>query len=199
MNQDKSSIIFSPNVKEETRVELGRILGVRRSEAVGNYLGLPEMIGRNKRDMLGFIKQRMINRVQGWGHMFLSKGGREILLKSVIQAIPNYTIGVFLLPNKLVNEVEVVMNAFWWKGEWESKRGLRWKSWDKLCVPKKSGGLGFRKMREFNIALLCRQAWNIICNPSSLAARVLKAKYYPDSSFLDAGRASNPSYIWSSL
>lgn len=199
MNLNKSSVIFSPNVKEELREELGRILGVRISGAAGNYLGLPEMIGRNKTDMLGFIKQRMINRIHGWGHRFLSRGGREILLKSVIQAIPSYTMGVFLLPKKLVSEVEAVMNAFWWKGEWGRSMGLKWKSWDKLCVPKKWGGLGFRKMREFNISLLCRQAWNIISNPSLLATRVLKARYYPNSSFLEAGRASNPSYIWSSM
>lgn len=87
------------------------------------------------------------------------------------------------------------MNSFWWKGKWGSSQGIRWKSWHRLCVPKKWGGLGFRRMREFNVALLGRQAWNIISNPTTLAARVLKARYFPNSSFLEANRGNNPSFF----
>ncbi|XP_031106110.1 uncharacterized protein LOC116010736 [Ipomoea triloba] len=46
------------------------------------------------------------------------------------------------------------MNSFWWGCERERARGIRWKSWERLCVPKQHGGMGFRKIREFNIALL---------------------------------------------
>lgn len=198
MNPDKSSIQFSPNVDIITRNRVEGILGVKTGR-VGNYLGLPSMEGRNKREILGFIKSRMINKIQGWGHIFLSRAGREVLLKSIIQAIPTYTMGVFLLPQTLVKEVEVIMNSFWWKGKLGRGSGIHWKSWDRLSIPKWWGGMGFRKMREFNLALLSRQSWNFVCNPTSLAARVIKARYYPNSSFLEASRGSNPSYIWSSL
>lgn len=175
------------------------ILGVRRAGLTGNYLGLPSMVGRNKKELLGFIKDRIISRIQGWGHGFLSKAGREVLLKAVIQAIPSYTMSVFLLPNNLVREIEVVMNSFWWKGDSGSSSGIRWKSWNRLCAPKKWGGLGFRSLRDFNVALLSRQSWNIINNPSTLAAKVLKAKYFSNCSFLEVNKGNNPSFIWSSL
>lgn len=104
-------------------------------------------------------------------------------------------MGVFLLPKTLVKEVKGVMNSYWYKGKLASRTGIHWKSWDILSIPKQWGGMGFRKMRKFNLALLSKQSWNLVYNPSSLVARVIKARYYPNSSFLEASRGSNPSYI----
>jgi hypothetical protein len=51
-------------------------------------------------------------------------------------------------------------------------------------------------MRLLNQALLARQAWRLIQNPSSLCARVLKAKYYPHRNLLDTIFTSDPSPVW---
>lgn len=62
--------------------------------------------------MLGYIKQRIIGKIQGKGHRFLSRAGREVLLKSVLQSISTYTVGVFMLTDNLLKEVKVVLNSF---------------------------------------------------------------------------------------
>lgn len=54
-------------------------------------------------------------------------------------------------------------------------------------------------MRNFNIALLGKQAWRLITCPNKLVSRVFKARYYPNGSFLSAKLGSNPSYIWRSV
>lgn len=118
-----------------------------------------------------------------------------MLLKSVIQAIPSYAMGVFLLPVGLCEKIEVIMNSFWWKGGRRENKGIHWKAWGKLCYPKRWGGLGFRSLRDFNLAMLSKQSWRLINNPNSLAARILKARYYPGSSFLEANLGTNPSFI----
>ncbi|CAL1358453.1 unnamed protein product [Linum trigynum] len=54
-------------------------------------------------------------------------------------------------------------------------------------------------LHEFNLALLGKQLWNLIQKPSSLVARVFKAKYYPNRDVLDTGEGYNPSYVWRSV
>lgn len=59
-------------------------------------------------------------------------------------------------------------------------------AWPQLFQPKKQGGLGFRDLCAFNLALLAKQRWRLLTNPDSLLARVLEAKYYPHGNFLEA-------------
>ena len=61
------------------------------------------------------------------------------------------------------------------------------------------GGMGFRDIQAFNLALLAKQAWRLIHNTHSLFYRVYKARYFPNCSFMDAGLGNNPSYVWRSL
>lgn len=61
------------------------------------------------------------------------------------------------------------------------------------------GGIGFRHLHEFNIALLEKQGWRLIKHPNSLVAKIYKARYYSEGGFLNAKLGVNPSYIWRSL
>ena len=51
-------------------------------------------------------------------------------------------------------------------------------------------------MKAFNMALLAKQGWRILTCLSSLEARILKARYFSNSSFLVASLGHNPSYVW---
>lgn len=148
---------FSGNVRDGDRQQICNILGVQCSTANGNYLGLPMVVSRNKKEILHFIKLKIINRIQSWNHRFLSRAGREILLKTVLQALPTYAMGVFLLPKGLAKDIETTMNSYWWKGG--SRTGINWKAWNLLSKPKRWGGLRFRDIHKFNLALLCKQSW----------------------------------------
>ena len=76
---------------------------------------------------------------------------------------------------------------------------MAWMSWKKLCKSKLYGGMGFRNLEVFNLALLAKQGWQILSNPNSLMARVYKAKYFPYDDILNAKLGSNPSYAWRSM
>ena len=64
---------------------------------------------------------------------------------------------------------------------------------------KARGGLGFRDLEVFNKALLSKQLWRLMQALDSLAAKILKAKYYPSSSILEANLGNRPSYLWRSF
>jgi len=66
-------------------------------------------------------------------------------------------------------------------------------------VVKKKGGMGFRDLEIFNLALLAKQGWRLIQQPDSLLSRIMCEKYYPNSSFLQASLRHNPSYAWRSI
>jgi len=76
------------------------------------------------------------------------------MIKSVMQAIPSYVMSIFLLPTTFVGKIEKMINAFWWGNGGNSNRGIRWLSWDKLIVHKKFGGMSFKDLTTFNLAML---------------------------------------------
>ncbi|XP_074346113.1 uncharacterized protein LOC141684875 [Apium graveolens] len=61
------------------------------------------------------------------------------------------------------------------------------------------GGLGMRETRKFNLSMLAKQGWWLLKETNSLVSAIMKAKYYPNFSFLNATVGTNPSYAWRSI
>lgn len=122
--------------------------------------------------MLGYLKEKVSDRVQTWDGKLLTKAGKEILLKNVAQTIPNYAMSVFLLPLEMCRDMERAMNRFWWRTNAKKRRSIHWMSWDRMGKPKVAGGLGFRHSHDFNMALLGKQGWRLLTHPESLVAKV---------------------------
>ena len=97
----------------------------------------------------------MANKVLGWKEKILMPAGKEVLIKSVAQAVPLYTMRCFLLPNNLCDELTRVIKQLWWR-QTENEKKISWLNWDMVCKPKDSGGLGFRELRSFNLAFLAK-------------------------------------------
>ena len=68
-----------------------------------------------------------------------------------------------------------------------------------LVQQKMQGGIGFRDLQLFNKALLAKQGWRLIQNPTSLVCRILKSKYFPRTTFLEATVPNNASSLWRSI
>ena len=79
------------------------------------------------------------------------------------------------------------------------ERKIHWRSWSALSQPKREGGMGFRDLRDFNLAMLAKQGWRLIQDQYSLLYGYLKARYFPRTSFLEASDTPNSSYTWKSL
>lgn len=90
------------------------------------------------------------------------------------------------------------MAEFWWNGTNETMK-IHWISWDKLCLPKGEGGLGFRNMYAFNLGLLEKHRWQLINEPNSLVVQTMKEKYYPDISLLRAEVKTKALIGWRSI
>ena len=183
----------SANTEEEKKNEILEILGPMQDSQHSKYLGLPSIIGKSKNEVFAKIRERFGRKLAGLKEKLLSIGGREILIKAVTQAIPVYTMSCFQLPKGLCDDIEGMMRRFWW-GQHGQESRIAWVSWKHLCKSKLKGGMGFRNLQAFKLAMLAKQGWRLLMNPNSLVARVYKAKYYPHGGVLNASLGSRPSY-----
>lgn len=199
VNLNKSSVFFSSNTEVGMRLRVCSVLGVNEAGESSTYLGLPNILGRNKSVLLGYLKEKMRQRIQRWEGSFISKAGEELLIKIVAQSLPCYAMNVFLLPVELCREMEQLMCKYWWQSSSKNSKGIHWKRWDKLTTHKSKGGMGFRNLRDFNLCLLSKQGWRLQCHPESLVGRIFKARYYASGDYLNAELGSNPSFVWRSM
>ena len=113
--------------------------------------------------------------------------------------MPTFALSVFVMLLSLCEDLKRLMNGFWWGSGTNGLSGIRWMGWKKLCVQRSKGGLNFKSLHEFNLAILSKQRWRFITNPNSLVYRLFKAKYLPKGNFFDAQLGPNPSFIWRSI
>lgn len=116
-------------------------------------------------------------------------------MKSVVQPIFSYMIGCFLLPLSFVMKLTT---RFYCGGDVEGRK-LHWMSQRKLSRNKKDGGLGFRFVHVFNETLLAKQWWRIMTQEDSLVARMMKARYFLNSSIWESRVNYRPNFTWSSI
>ncbi|PNX82165.1 ribonuclease H, partial [Trifolium pratense] len=136
INFQKSEIFCSRNVLGGVRDSIANCLGVHAILGTGKYFGLPSMIERSKKAISSFIKDRVWKKINSWSSKSPPKAGREVLIKSVLQSIPTF-MSIFTISSSLCDEIEKMMNSFWWGHSGARNKGIHWMSWDKLSMHKK--------------------------------------------------------------
>lgn len=81
-------------------------------------------------------------------------------------------------------------------GGCEDIKKIAWVDWNTVCLPKEEGGLGVRRLREFNVALLEKWCWRMLVDKEGLWYRVLKARYGEVGVRLKEGGGGDSSVWW---
>ena len=119
------------------------------------YLGLPSMVGRKKLNFFNSIKLKVLSKISNWQSRMFSRGGKNVLIKAVAQAVPTYVMSAFKLPMGLCKDIQRAIARFWWRSK-QNHRSIHWAKWESLCQVKCRGGLGFRDLTCFNQALVAK-------------------------------------------
>lgn len=89
-------------------------------------------------DMLYEIIENVKIRLSSWKSRHLSMGGRVVMINSILNLIPLYTISFYMAPCKVNNQIKNIQARFPWGGS-ENKNKVHWVSWENVCVAKENG------------------------------------------------------------
>ncbi|KAF7153626.1 hypothetical protein RHSIM_Rhsim01G0011800 [Rhododendron simsii] len=194
INLQKSAMFFSKNTGPILKSELSALMAIPVRTDLGRYLGLSAENGKSKTELFNYIKDKVLMTLPGWKEKLINQAGKEVLLLSVALALPTYAMACFRLPEGLCYQIEDAMARLWWGSKSCNDRKIHWMKWSKLCKEKFKGGLGFRSLTDYNLALLAKQGWHLMVSPKCLMARVMKSKYFKDCDFMESRLGSNPSW-----
>ncbi|KAL9689163.1 hypothetical protein QQ045_033596 [Rhodiola kirilowii] len=174
VNYAKSEMVCSKNATEDLRNKFVEKLHLRAVDSHSKYLGLPLSFGNRKTWLFREIDKKVLRKIHDWKHKLLSGAGREVLIKSILQAIPIYAMSCFKIHVPLCARIAGAILRFWWNGS--KSKGIHWLKAEEMFKERGLGGMGFRKIELMNISLLAKQGWRIMMEPDLLVSKVFKAK-----------------------
>ena len=147
INRNKSGVFFSKHAQKSSLRSIKQELQMKSLKKYEIYLGAPMFLSCSRVKYFKFLHDKLESHLKGWWSKYLSWDGRCTMLKSVAQALPSYFMSTFEIPSTICSKLDALNRRFWWNPKGKNGRFLALKSWDKLCLPKNNGGLGFRKSK----------------------------------------------------
>ena len=175
LNRAKSTIIgFGLDAEELSRC--AEILATPIGTLPIRYLGLPLTNRRLRTQDWQPVMAKVESRLSGWRGRLLSRGGRLILVKSVLSALPTFFMSVFQMPAGVRRRLESIMRQFFWHGT-NAVRGGALVAWDAVCRPLSDGGLGIRHLHHNNSALMCKWIARVMKPEDDMLSHLLHEMY----------------------
>lgn len=103
---------------------------------------------------------KVVKRLNGWQVKMLTYGGKIVLIKSVRQSLPIYTLSTINLPIGTINLLEKHFAQFFWCFN-EHRDKYHWRSWKNLCVPEDEGGIGIKNMDDISKTLVVKDGGDL--------------------------------------
>ncbi|XP_060958295.1 uncharacterized protein LOC133030097 [Cannabis sativa] len=157
-------------VKEEDKQAMMTELALQEGTYTLKYLGVPLRPTKWKVEDCGVIIKKIKERLHTWATRHLS----------------------------VTNEVEKLCRDFLWG--WNGNRSkLHVASWEKVCLPKAYGGLGFKDGVKWNQAIPAKYIWAISSKRDILWVKWINNIYLKNKSLLNYELKNDTSWYWKKL
>ncbi|XP_021865115.2 uncharacterized protein [Spinacia oleracea] len=133
-------------------------IGVPQGSFPFRYLGVPLTTRKLSFTDCKPLIDRTVARIKSWTSKFLSYAGRLQLVKSVSFCIQLYWSQIFVMPKKVMKEIQRICRCFMWSGTDEGSRKAA-VSWEQLCLPKSCGGWNLKDLTVWNKAAVLKHCW----------------------------------------
>eukprot|EP00253_Pinus_taeda_P033856 PITA_33856 len=199
VNESKSAI-YSWNTDQQELISISNLLGFRGHAHWDQikYLGLPITNGSNRRSLWTDIICKIKAKIAAWGGLWLTKGGKVILIKSLLSALPFYQVAFLLNPRNVMDQISKLLRDFLWQGGKGNERKMHLANWELVKRPIAEGGLQIRDPSLVNLALGGKLLWKMAHEPNHPISTTLLSKYAHNSSFrnLNFDPPVNSSQVW---
>ncbi|KAG0491775.1 hypothetical protein HPP92_005173 [Vanilla planifolia] len=175
LNPSKSKVIHGKLTPKALVRSTKSILGFRRAHLPLAHLGCSLDRGRSKSIHFQPLLEKMARRIASWKNRLLSKGGKKILINSVLTSMSAYVSAVLLPPRTIIKAVERLLSRFFWGGNDNSSRH-HWAAWGKIAKPTSSGGMGIRDLGSQVMAHSAKLWWRLF-NVRSPWADFIRSSY----------------------
>jgi len=163
INKNKSCFSVANNAKQNFIAKIKLITCMNHQEFPIKYLGCPLISGKKKTSHFNELVKNIINRIKGWHNKLLSTGGRVVLIKHVLLAIPTHLLAALQPTKGTLDNIERYLARFFWSGKEEGGKH-HWIAWRTLCLPFEEGGINIRRIGDVCNAFSYKQWWNLRTN-----------------------------------
>ncbi|GKC14710.1 hypothetical protein Tco_1011492 [Tanacetum coccineum] len=178
--------------------EFNQIMPFEEGRILVKYLGVPlvpsRLVYRDCKELIEKVEAR----INDWKNKSLSIAGRLQLVQYVIASMHVFWASVFILPMRILLNIEQLMRSFLWcQGSMRNEKAKV--TWNVVCLPKDEGGLGIRRLDFFNKALMSVHVWNLLIKKTSLWVQWVHLYKIKDLNFWDIPCRGNMTWGWCSL
>ncbi|KAM6575501.1 hypothetical protein CsatA_023828 [Cannabis sativa] len=124
--------------------------------------------------------------------------GRAVLVNSVLMSIHAYWSQVMVIPKRTIRDIEAICRAYLWKGN-QVSQGPGPIAWDHVCQPKAAGGIGLKRIAEWNIAAMTKYAWAIAYKEDNLWIKWIQCVYIKGEDWWTYQAPPQASWYWRKL
>ena len=112
INRSKSGIFFSKHTYSSSRRAIKHQFQMRNLKKEAIYLGAPLFLTRSPSKDFKFLQEKLEVKLSGWRSRCLSWASTCTLINSVAQALPNYTLSSFNIPEKIYDKLDSLTRRF---------------------------------------------------------------------------------------
>ncbi|KAF3774613.1 Transposon TX1 uncharacterized protein [Nymphaea thermarum] len=158
------------------------------------YLGTPLFAGNMQDNLCAPLVLKVEKKLSLWSSKLLSYAGRLCLIRYVLFSLVGYWCSVFMLPKTIQHKLEATMANFLW-GSLETRKGVHLVAWKTICRPVLEGGVGLKRLDEWNKACIGRITLRL-CQDDAPWANFIKKKYLSFHSLWTLKRPKKESWFF---
>ena len=163
----KKSVVFLAGMNDSVKATLLHMTGFSMGSLPMKYLGLPLISSRLSHSNCQPLLDKIMAKIQSWTSRSLSFAGRQQLISSFLYSIQTYWCSMFFIHKFTCYKIEQIFNWFLWSGKDVNARRAK-VGWKSLCLPKEEGGLGLRRVKDWNDATIMKDIWNLFYTKDSI-------------------------------